>query len=80
MPDANVTVCRERIQKLKAELEEQVVQAEEESALRLAGLEGEAQQMAAAARHEGEARCATVQVALQQLYADFSSASELCLP
>lgn len=50
------------MQKLKAELEEQVEQAGEENAMRLAGVEGEAKQMEAAARHEGEARCATVQV------------------
>ena len=53
---------RERIHKLQAQLEEQLEAAQEENTLRLAGVEGEAKQMEAAARHEGEARCATVQV------------------
>lgn len=61
-PDSLLPGFRDRIQKLKAELEEQVEQAGEENAMRLAGVEGEAKQMEAAARHEGEARCATVQV------------------
>lgn len=53
---------RERMEKLKAQFEEQLEAAQEENALRLAGVEGEAKQVEAAARHEGEARCATVQV------------------
>ena len=57
-----LAVYRDRLQKLQAQLEEQLQQARQQHVERLASVEAEAQQLEVAARQEGEARCAVIQV------------------
>ena len=54
--------CRERLTALQFELTKQEDQAKQQSAARLQSMTAEAGRMEAAAREEGEGRCATVQV------------------
>lgn len=59
---AQACICRERLDALRAELAKQKNQANQHSAAQLEGIATDAARMEAAARQEGEARCATVQV------------------
>ena len=54
--------CRERLSALQSELTKQEDQAKQQSAARLQSITAEAERLEGAAREEGEARCATVQV------------------
>ena len=55
-------MCRDRLDALRSELSQREEQAKQQSAVRLQSLAAETDRLEASARHEGEARCAAVQV------------------
>lgn len=65
------------MQKLQAQLEEQLQRAREQNAERLASVEADAQQLEATARQEGEARCAIIQVHKTKAYSPHTQCADV---
>ena len=72
-------MCRDRLDTLRSELSQREEQAKQQSAVRLQSLAAETDRLEASARHEGEARCAAVQVWACCLHASLCFLP-VCLP